>query len=86
MATISITIGAGETTRVIDALCSYGAYQAAIPDPSPTAQPGDTIPNPVTKAAFARSVVLGVIKDIVRNQERAAALATAASLASPDVT
>lgn len=77
MATISLTIGSGDTARVIDALCSYGGYQALLPDGSA---------NPVTKAAFAKSVLLVVVKDIVRNQERATAIAAAAATADADVT
>lgn len=76
MATISITIPPAQTARVVDALCAYHGYQATLDDGTP---------NPVTKAAFAKSVVIQLIKDVVKAQDDAAARAAAAASTAPDL-
>jgi hypothetical protein len=77
MATISITIPPTQTARVIDALCAYRGYQDTLEDGTP---------NPVTKAAYAKGVVIQLVKDVVRAQEVAAARAAAAAVTDPDLT
>ena len=52
MATISINIPTDKTAEVIEALC-YGKYQDTITDAE-----GNSVPNPVTKAQFAKQQVI----------------------------
>lgn len=81
MAQINLTIPDAHINRVTDALCASGGYQAQIPDP---ANPGQTIPNPVGKPAFAKSVVSNWIRNVVSQVENQTAIsAAAAGVAAP---
>ncbi len=51
----------------------YG-YSATIPDP---ANPGQTLPNPQTKAQFGKDQIGRIIQQAVKHQERKAAEQTA---------
>jgi hypothetical protein len=72
MATLSLTYDTGSVslTRIQDAIAAAYGYQATIPDGN-----GGTIPNPESKAQFARRMIGVHIKSVVRNQELAAARA-----------
>jgi hypothetical protein len=76
MATLSFSFDTGTVpvARIIDAMALEYGYQATIPDP---ANPGQTIPNPQTKAQFGKAQIGRIIKEAVRNQERQAARAAA---------
>jgi hypothetical protein len=84
MATLTLTYDTGNVslTRIQDGLSGAYGWTATIPDP---ANPAQTIPNPETKAQFARRVVGNFIRTTVRNQEAAVAKA-AAEAAIADVT
>lgn len=77
MASITINFPDEQQTRIRNALCEYAGYQPTLEDGSP---------NPVTKAAFAKDVVKGIIRDIVRQVERNAALKAVDSTPAPDLT
>lgn len=68
MATLSFSFDTGTVslTRIVDAMAITYGYQANIPDP---ANPGQTIPNPQTKAQFARAQIRRIIIEAVRNAE-----------------
>ncbi len=74
MAQISVTIPDAALPRVLDAFASSYQYKATVPDP---ANPSLTIPNPQTKAQFARSRLISYMQDIVRAHEANAAAETA---------
>lgn len=62
MATITITIPAGVTNRVIDGLCKRYHYQGFLDEEK-------TMPNPETKAQFAKKRIISFIKSAVREAE-----------------
>lgn len=62
MATITVTIPANITPRVIDGFCKRYHYQEFL-------DVEHTIPNPETKAQFAKRRVIQFIKDAVREAE-----------------
>jgi hypothetical protein len=70
MATLTLTYdtGAVSLSRIQDAIAAAYGYQTTIPDGN-----GGTIPNPESKAQFARRMIGGHIKSVVRTQELAAA-------------
>lgn len=70
---------AATRNRIVDALCAVNGYQAQVPDP---VNPGQVIPNPVTKAAFAKEHVKAYLKATVLSYERS----QAATSAAPDLT
>ncbi len=58
---VTFTIPDAKKALVVDALCSEGGYQATLPDGSA---------NPVSKAQFARRVMIQLgIKDPMRRYE-----------------
>lgn len=76
MATLSIDIPAGQTNRVLDGVALYHGYQATI---------GEN-PNPESKAAFAKRMVIEEVKKWVRTSEQATAAKTAAESVNSGVT
>ena len=67
MAVNLITIEVADTTirtRVVDAFCAVYNRPDTVKDAS-----GNNIPNPVTKAAFASSIMRGFVKDTVKTYE-----------------
>ena len=77
--TLSYNTGTVPVSRIVDAICAEYGYQANIPAPQ---NPGQTIPNPETKQAFAKRMIGTVIRNIVANQD----LATARQAAEANVT
>ncbi len=75
--TINLPDDAQKRARIVDALCDYGGYRQKLDDGTD---------NPVGRAAFAKDVVRGVIRDIVRSHERTSALAAAQALPDPELT
>ncbi len=74
MATLTITIPNAQLTRVANAVATQHGYQAEVPDPD---NPGQTIPNPQTKADFAREVLMRFLRETVRAHEAAVAAESA---------
>lgn len=80
MANITITIPDNEISRAINAICSKYNYQDTIIvdiDKGP-------IPNPETKAQFAKRMVARIIKEAVLEQEKQDAV-NAIAIADIDV-
>lgn len=71
MAQLTITIPDVALQRVLAAFAANFGYRLAVPDP---ANPGQTIPNPQTLAAFAQEQVRLWVKGIVKNHEGKTAL------------
>lgn len=81
MATISFNIPDAAMPRVIDAFATAYQYQATVPNPNGEG----TVPNPQTKAQFARQRILSYIQEVVRAAEASAAVEAArASAAAAD--
>lgn len=59
---ITITIPTDKKDRILDGLCYQNAYQDNIPDPE---NEGQTIPNPESKAVYAKRMVMQYIKNNV---------------------
>ena len=72
MATLTLTFDTGAATvaSIVDDLAAANGYQATIPDP---ANPGQTLPNPQTKAAFAKEMVRQYIVRTIRDYRKEAA-------------
>jgi len=66
MADIKVTIKDSQLTRVVDGIAGQCGYQENIPDPKDF---GKQIPNPETKAHFARKAMVEWVKDNVRAYE-----------------
>jgi len=94
MAQFNLTIPDAAVPELLDAFAATYGYQTTIPNPVPEpATPGSwtpTIPNPQTKAQFARARVAAYMKDVVRsyrsNTAIEAARVTADQQAAPDIT
>lgn len=88
MAQIIIDIPAGVTTRVLNAIAVKYGYQETLPAGTP--EEPTTIPNPETKAQFAKRMVIKHVKDIVReyeaSQAQTAAFNSAATTADNEIT
>lgn len=90
MAAITITIPDAVITRVLDALSLGRGYQTEIPDPD---NPGQTIPNPASKANYAKAQLKSFVRSEVRSYESvrdgnqaAAAAITIADSATENIT
>lgn len=79
---ISITIPDAVGSRVVDGLAGQYNYQATIPAPNPLNPP---VPNPETKAQFAKRMVAKFIKDSVKAFEATQAAGTARDTAAASV-
>ena len=66
MATLSVTIPAAITQRVLDAVCYNNGYVDTVSD----AGTGKEIPNPVSKAVFAKQYIKDLIVANVVTYER----------------
>lgn len=82
MASIQITIPDGVAARVTDGLAGQYNYQATIPAPNPLNPP---VPNPETKAQFAKRMVANFIKDSVKAYEATQAARIARDTAAASV-
>jgi hypothetical protein len=81
---ITLTIPDEQAARVMNALCVRYGYQETIADPNG----GDVlqyIPNPQTKAQFARAQIILFLKQVTTEVELDEAR-NAISVTSPDVT
>lgn len=81
---ITLTIPDNQVARVINALCVRYGYQETIANPNS----GDVlqyIPNPQTKAQFARAQIISFLKRVTTEVELEEAR-KAVSVTSPDVT
>lgn len=65
MANITINIPDNQITRVLDGIAEDNGYQATIID-----EEGNSIPNPETKAQFAKRIVIERVKGMVLAGER----------------
>lgn len=74
MARINVNIPAAAEERVHDAFASAYGWEAEVPDPD---NPGQTIPNPQSKADFTAERIVAFVKEVVAGQEAAAAAETA---------
>jgi hypothetical protein len=86
MATLNFSYNTGTVplSRIVDAMAVVYGYPANIEDPE---NPGQTIPNPQSKADFGRAVIRGIIVSAVREAELRTARATAdASVANIELT
>lgn len=68
MATLTFSFDTGSVplSRIVDGIAKVYGYQTTIPDPN---NPGQTIPNPETKAEFGRKQVRKFIVDAVKKAE-----------------
>lgn len=64
MAQITLTIPNNKIDDILNAFANNFNYQEFIID-----QNGATIPNPVTKAEFAKSVLIDFIKDVYKSNK-----------------
>lgn len=91
MATLTFTFdtGAVTTAEILNAFATRYGYQTTVPDPNaPEPPPGQMrplIPNPETKAVFARRMVREYIIGIVRDERHRAAKATAVAAVVPPI-
>lgn len=76
MATITITIADADLNRVVTDMCTFGGYQAEIPQLI-----GPPLPNPQTPNQFARQMVVNFVKSCCKTVEVQAASASAATTA-----
>lgn len=77
MASFTISIPTGATTRVVNALCAFGDYQDPIVNPID----GTSTPNPTLRGEFARSIINRMIVEAVKQGEnRLARIAAEATL------
>jgi len=70
-----------EVNRILDAFTKHHGYKAMIQDPN---NPLQTIPNPQTKAQFAKAVVARFVKQCVIAQEATDAAEVARQAAVAD--
>lgn len=63
---VKFTIPTAHTTRIIDGVCYEHHYQAEVPDPD---NPEKVIPNPETKAQFAKKMIVQWVKNCVKSYE-----------------
>ena len=66
MAQIILTIPNDRLQRVIDGICYLGDYQDTIHNPS---NYDEMIPNPVSKAAFAKQYIIDKVREMVLTGE-----------------
>ncbi len=69
--------------RIVNAFASAYGYSATIPD---TANPGATLPNPVTSADFAVDKIVEYIQNIVKGEEHKTAQAAVVVANPPTIT
>jgi hypothetical protein len=81
MATITINIPDNVLQRVVNGVAVAHGYQERIPDP---ANPDATIPNPQTRAQFAKAMLVKFVKDSVKQAEAIEAAEAARQQAARD--
>ena len=65
MANITLNIPADKIQLIIDSFCNTQGYQEEI-----EGEGGEMIPNPETKAQFAKRMVIEYVKDTVLREEK----------------
>ncbi len=88
-ADLTVTIPDPVAQRVLEGLAGNNNYQAQVPDPSKMLDPSDPtvwMPNPETKAQFAKRMVKEWIKASVRAYEVKQAVSPAMEAASQNAT
>lgn len=82
MATLTLTFDTGNVplSRISDALTKASGWTATVPDP---ANPGQTMPNPITQAQAPKEFIKQFIIRNVREQEVLAARQTADAGVTP---
>lgn len=84
MATITLTIDNARVGRVVDAVCANNGYQETVPNPDPTwdgVLKPQYVPNPQSKAQFAKAWLVRTVMDQVKTHEASKAAATAEAAA-----
>lgn len=74
MAQITFNIPDGSQVRALNATVYLNGYRDTVPNPQ---NPGQTIPNPVSKLQFFKSVIINQIKENIRAYESVATITTA---------
>lgn len=80
--TLKITFPAAQSNRLLNAFVKQYGYTAQVPDP---ANPGQTIPNPVSKRDFAEQVLESFVLQSVEAAEKNEAAEKARREAATDV-
>lgn len=80
MAVISLTIPNDKIDRITTAFCAEYGYQETITNPD-----GTTSPNPETKAAFTKRMVIQHVRQVTSNFEANIAAGTARKTVETDV-
>ena len=82
MAEIKFTLTTENVNKLISALCAHYNYQETITD-----ELGKSLPNPETRAAFSKRMIMSFMKDHVRAYaiEEARAAAEAAANTNIDI-
>jgi len=81
---LTIDISDNQANRVIDAFASLYSYPEQVQDPNVTDRL-EYIPNPQSKAQYARQCIINHVKRVVREYETAEAR-KAIVISDPDVT
>ncbi len=80
--TFKINVPTGKTQEILDDFCEYHGYTDTIQDPIDETK---TIPNPVTKAVYAKSKIAGFIKESIKAYRCNLAINTARTTKSAEV-
>ena len=91
MANITLTIPAGDATRILDGFSAHHKYQTDLPnplfDPDDTeSTETETIPNPEVKLDFAKRKIIEFVKASVKAEETRSALEAARGAMASDPT
>lgn len=82
MAQITFTVPDAVATRIIQSTCYVNGYQDNVPDPQ---NPGQFIPNPVSKVAFLKSIIIEMLKSNLKAYESAATISAATGALNSEV-
>lgn len=78
----SATVTAGQKSGITQDFAAATGWQADVPDP---ANPGETIPNPITRAKWLDARIDAHVRAVVRDYRLAVARATADQTATIDM-
>lgn len=85
--TFTFETGAVPLTRIVDAVALLHGYSALVPDPNATPPNSTSMPNPQTKAQFAKGVIRGFLINAVKEAElRVARTSAESGVVSIDLT
>ncbi len=91
MASITLTIPAGDATRILDGFATHHKYQTDVANPlydpadAESTEP-ETIPNPESKVEFAKRKIIEFVKASVKAEETRVALEAARGAMASDPT